>query len=578
MTLTIEESSPLENLTKSGLSAVSSETKPNQNSRSNPVCLEVGVTIRSLPGEKDESSPGSAQPARQEARTVIVFDNGAVLRLANNLPPGQAVILSNPQGRDVVCRVANTRTSPNVKGYIEVEFLEATIDFWGIHKPEAQPHVSSAPAVVVAQPKAVTQPQIVPSAPSPAAAAPIRVEPAAPEAVAQIDRAPSFDDIAELVQVSPPPSARVKTPQQSPRIPDSKKPDDSTLHTLEAEKSYSPAGTSAPITELTALSTTWDGTHPSARKPSAAGDVLGKFSHTTSESASNGSSGKMALIVGGVAVILIALGAGIFFMRNGNSLAPPVAPVAAVVQPTPHIPAAPVSAPVAETPVAVDQPVAEQRPQTSPLSPAISSTSTIPKEKEIAATPTPSVQPPPLRKSDDAAATQPKQASVKQPDTSMPRPHAAGNLKMNTPTVESRSGRLVDGSVPNIEDAAVSGAVKVPGAGLVATVSHPTAPPPPGAFLGAGSSAITASEPKLISSTRPAYPQLAKQGNVEGDVVVTADIDATGKVIAARATAGPAYLRQAAVDSVRNWKYEPANLNGKPISAQVSIKIQFRLK
>jgi protein TonB len=71
---------------------------------------------------------------------------------------------------------------------------------------------------------------------------------------------------------------------------------------------------------------------------------------------------------------------------------------------------------------------------------------------------------------------------------------------------------------------------------------------------------------------------LAKQGNVEGDVVVTADIDATGKVIAARATAGPAYLRQAAVDAVRNWKYEPANLNGKPISAQVSIKIQFRLK
>src|SRR5258706_11716473 len=528
MTLTIEESSPLENLTKSGLSAVSSETKPNQNSRSNPVCLEVGVTIRSLPGEKDESSPGSAQPARQEARTVIVFDNGAVLRLANNLPPGQAVILSNPQGRDVVCRVANTRTSPNVKGYIEVEFLEATIDFWGIHKPEAQPHVSSAPAVVVAQPKAVTQPQIVPSAPSPAAAAPIRVEPAAPEQVAKIDRAQSFDDIAELVQVSPPPSARIKTPEQTPRIPDSKKPDDSTLRTLEAEKSYSPPGTSAPVTELTSLSATWDGTHPTARKPSASDDVLGKFSHTTSESASNGSSGKMPLIVGGAAVILIALGAGIFFMRRGDSVTPPVAPMAAVVQPATQVPAAPVSAPAHEIPVAVDHPVAEQREQASPLSPAISSTSTIPKEKEIAATPTPSVQPPPLRKSDDVAV--PKQLGVKQPDTSMPRPHAAGNLKMNTPTVESRSGRLVDGSVPNIEDAAVSGAVKVPGAGLVATVSHPTAPPPPGAFPGADSSATTASEPKLISSTRPAYPQLAKQGNVECDVVITAGMDPTEKL------------------------------------------------
>ena len=200
----------------------------------------------------------------------------------------------------------------------------------------------------------------------------------------------------------------------------------------------------------------------------------------------------------------------------------------------------------------------------------------MPKEKEIAATPTPSV-PPPRSKSDDVTATSSKQLSVKQPDTSMPRPHAAGSLKMNTPTVESRSGRLVDGSVPNIEDAAISGAVKVPGAGLVSTVSHPIAPPPPGGFLGASSSGTIASEPKLISSTRPAYPQLAKQSKVEGDVVVAADIDATGKVIAARATAGPTYLRQAAVDSVRNWKYEPANLNGKPTSAQVTIKIQFRL-
>src|SRR5258707_1077087 len=112
------------------------------------------------------------------------------------------------------------------------------------------------------------------------------------------------------------------------RITDSKKRDASPLHPLEAEKSYSPPGTSAPVTELTSLSATWDGTHPTARKPSDSDDVLGKFSHTTSESASNGSSGKMPLIVGGAAVILIALGAGIFFMRRGDSVRPPVAPMA----------------------------------------------------------------------------------------------------------------------------------------------------------------------------------------------------------------------------------------------------------
>jgi TonB family protein len=572
MTLTIEESSPLENWTKPGSTAVSSESKSNQNPRSNPVCLEVGVTIRSLPGEKDESSPASAKPTREEARTVIVFDNGAVLRIASNFPAGQAVILSNPQGRDVVCRVVNTRNSPNVKGYIEVEFVEPTTDFWGIHKPEAQSHVSNSSAAPVTQPKAVPQPQIVSSPPPPVTPAPARVEPAASEPTTPVGRAPSFEDITGVVQASPLPVARVKTPE--PRISVSTHPDNSTPHTIEAGRPYSPADTSAPGTELTSLSATWEGTP--ARKASTSNDVLGKFSHTTSESASNGSPGKTPLIVGGAAVILIALGAGMFFMHRGNSVTPSLAPVVAVSQPATHVPAAQVSTPTPEPPVAVDQSVAEQTPQASALSPAISSTSPIP--KEITATSTPSLQQAPRRKTDNVAATQSSQSGVKQPDTSAPRSQIARNLKMSTPTVESRSGKLVDSSIPNLDDATVSRTLAVPGGGLVSTVSHPNVPPPPGGFLGASSSGMTASEPKLISSTRPVYPQVAKQSSVEGDVIVAADIDATGKVVGAKATAGPVHLRQAAVDAVRNWKYEPAILNGKPTSAQVSIKIQFRLK
>jgi outer membrane biosynthesis protein TonB len=32
------------------------------------------------------------------------------------------------------------------------------------------------------------------------------------------------------------------------------------------------------------------------------------------------------------------------------------------------------------------------------------------------------------------------------------------------------------------------------------------------------------------------------------------------------------------VDAVRNWKYEPATVSGKPTSTQITVKIQFRLK
>ena len=577
----------MENLPKPGSSAASSEQKPDQNPRTNPVCLEVGVTLRSLPGEKDAPSAGVSQPAREEARTVIVFDNGAVLRIANHLPPGQAVILSNAQGRDVVCRVVNARSSPNVKGYIEVEFLEPATDFWGIHNAEAKPAAPNTPAAGVAQPKPATPPQppqIASSAPQPETSAPlpapgpIRSESATTEPVAASSRAPSFEDVAGVVRLTPPPIAYVKTTEQSPRLPVSRKPEDSTLNTSEPPRSYSKVDKAAVATELTSLSAGWDSTPQPGRKPSTSYDVLGKFSHTTSESASSRSSGKMPLIVGAAAVVALAFGAGIYFLGSGNLLAPRVAPVAAVSQPVARVPAAPANTPKPEASAVADQTAGEETPQALPLTPATSTTLAIPKEKEIAATPAPPAQQTPRRKTDNAAATQSTQLGLKKPEAPTPRSDSSRNLKMSTPTADSQSGRLVDGSVPNVDDAIVTGAAKVPGEGLISTATHPNLPPPPGGFVGASSSGTVRTEPRLISSTRPVYPQLAKQSGVAGDVILAADIDATGRVIAARATDGPMYLRQAAVDAVRNWKYEPANLNGKPTSAQISIKIEFRLK
>jgi TonB family protein len=566
MALTIKESSPLENLTKSSSTTGSN---PNQNTRSNPVCLEVVVTIRTLPGEKGDTSPGSAKPTREQATTVIVFDNGAVLRLAANFPSGQAVILSNPQGRDVVCRVVSARNLPTVKGYIEVEFLEPTADFWGIHKPEGQTSISIPPPAVVTQPKAVTQPQIVPSEPP---APPPPVAPTVPVTAAPTGRAPSFEDIAGLVPMSPPPLERVKAPESNLRTPDFRNADESTHTTVEATRTYSPSSVPGPAAEPTSLSGTWDG--GTTRKSSTSSDVLGKFSttHTASESASSESRGKTPLIVAGAAVILIGVGTGLFFMRRASSVTPSAVPVAAASQPTNPEPPAPHRG---KTPAAVEQPVVEQTPQAS-SSPAVSVASSVP--KDIVDTSATSASQSTRHQANNVTATQPDHVDAKEPDRSAPRPQLAHDLKMSAPKVESRSGRLVDGSVPNIDDATVTSAVNgAPGGGLISTVSHLNLPAPPVAIGGPISPGKTINEPRLISSTRPVYPVLAKQANVEGDVIISAEIDATGKVVGAKATGGPMYLRQAAVDAVRNWKYDPATIDGTPTSAQISIKIQFRL-
>jgi protein TonB len=87
----------------------------------------------------------------------------------------------------------------------------------------------------------------------------------------------------------------------------------------------------------------------------------------------------------------------------------------------------------------------------------------------------------------------------------------------------------------------------------------------------------TVTAPKLISSTRLTYPQSARQANIQGTVMVSAIIDETGKVASASAVSGPLLLREAAVNSVRQWKYSPGLLDGKPAPSEVTVGVEFKL-
>jgi periplasmic protein TonB len=85
-------------------------------------------------------------------------------------------------------------------------------------------------------------------------------------------------------------------------------------------------------------------------------------------------------------------------------------------------------------------------------------------------------------------------------------------------------------------------------------------------------------EAQLILKSAPNYPIAAKQVRVEGDVTVEAVIDITGKLTNMKVLSGQPLLRQAALDSLRTWKYEPAYLNDKPMPVQTSITVKFRLR
>jgi protein TonB len=83
---------------------------------------------------------------------------------------------------------------------------------------------------------------------------------------------------------------------------------------------------------------------------------------------------------------------------------------------------------------------------------------------------------------------------------------------------------------------------------------------------------------RLISSAAPVYPALAKTQHVSGDVRVDALIDATGRVTTMKVVSGPSLLHQAAMDALRQWKYQAATLDGKPVAMHLTVTIQFRLQ
>lgn len=83
---------------------------------------------------------------------------------------------------------------------------------------------------------------------------------------------------------------------------------------------------------------------------------------------------------------------------------------------------------------------------------------------------------------------------------------------------------------------------------------------------------------KLMHSVPAQYPSMARQLHIEGEVLVSLDVDASGSVSAARAVSGAPLLRAAALDAVRQWKYQPATLGDKPIPSTETVKVNFHSK
>jgi TonB family protein len=85
--------------------------------------------------------------------------------------------------------------------------------------------------------------------------------------------------------------------------------------------------------------------------------------------------------------------------------------------------------------------------------------------------------------------------------------------------------------------------------------------------------------PKLIKKVEPVYPEEARKAGIEGPVVLEATIDAEGNVSQVKVLKGEhESLNKAAAEAVKQWKYEPAALKGKPMPVNFTVTVMFSLK
>jgi periplasmic protein TonB len=158
----------------------------------------------------------------------------------------------------------------------------------------------------------------------------------------------------------------------------------------------------------------------------------------------------------------------------------------------------------------------------------------------------------------------------------VPAETAAGPTVPLEPPKGVSPERLVVVERPPDVDLAVGGDLVI-GTGVPGGtgVVVPDAPPPPVKPVPA-STLVT--PPVKVRDASPVYPEVPRLARVEGQVVIEAVIGVTGDVVETRVLRSTPMFTEAALAAVRQWKYRPTLLNGRPVPVVLTVTVTFRLQ
>ena len=639
-------------------------------SSAQPVALEVPVTVN---GARAVEGSDKREPFSETTTTVLVLANGAVIRLSSSVAPGQLLFLTNDKTRkEVVCQVVKSKNYRSASGYVELEFTEPVLGFWGMRFPgdrntggassvtaqksdvlmaadrtksteprgtsyadAKQPaeNVTSNLADAVQEFKTDIKPDSRPTskadflAPAESSIDGLKLEAnrlqeqlsallfseqKESEATSSVPVvSPSKQELgdaaAKILEIvnEEPPSAKLqiaaakvdlRSAQTAPQgTPAAKSSFDSEevqipawleplarnagVHVAPEQEGANDSASDSDDWQAAAVedsaslqkptATTAPKKSTSTPRPRASAAVFGNslFGAAAPDLSKQPGSGK-GLWLAIAAGLILATASGAWYFRDSfglpgaasnssqsNSLASTVPPVMPAL---PAVNSAQTSASVTGSSAAnvrTETPAAISSPSQGKVQPA-AITERIPKansDGDVVRVPEISIE-------------------VVEPETKKP---SLGHVRLAKPKIGRSTNVQANSAVePTFE---LSGDPVSPGEGSLGanfadTTNQPAVPAAPVAQGGDVTPA------RMITSVPPIYPALAKSQHVAGSVRVDALVDANGRVTTMKVVSGPSLLHQAAMDALRQWKYQPATLNGKSVPMHLAVTIQFRLQ
>ena len=137
-------------------------------------------------------------------------------------------------------------------------------------------------------------------------------------------------------------------------------------------------------------------------------------------------------------------------------------------------------------------------------------------------------------------------------------------------------------AVHQIDEHLVVMTVPLPPNGVEIRIMAPPSPPMPAAQSVTPPGTITVGgrvqSAKLVSNPPPVYPTIARQARISGTVELGVIISPDGHIQEAHVISGHPLLRQAALDAVIQWVYQPTLLNGQPVAVSTTVDVVFSIE